>query len=297
MSANSAVVWAVSAMRKQTINEAMEQKAEIRKRNKKRVKRLVRWIKSIFILALLIAALVFTGLSPLFDLKSVEVKGAVHYKPDVLIGYADIEMGENGFREIGRSPLNIVLFRFGEAEASIIKNCPYVKEARVRFAIPSKVVISVKERTAEVSVPYLGTSLLLDREGYVLESQASGSKPELIIVKGLEFSGYELGKKLNFKNRDSLKTGLNLIEALKEHDKLDKIKILELVDYIDISDESNVKFSIDKRVTVNLGDLEDLNYRISTVKTIFNKNIKKGEKGTLDFTSGPNPVFSPDSGG
>ena len=284
-------------MRKQTINEAMELKAEKRKRNRRRIKRLVFWVKSISILALFVAAIVFTGLSPLFDLKEVEVKGAVHYKPEVLTGYADIQMGENGFREIGRSPLNIILFRFGDAEASIMQNCPYIKEARVRFAIPSKVVINVTEREAIASVPYLGTSLLIDREGYVLESLGAGKKTELLLIKGLDFSYYDLGKKLDIKNRDSLTIGLKLIEALKENDKSDTIKIFNIVDSMDVSDEANIKISLDSRVTVNLGDLEDLNYRISTARTIFNKNIKEGEKGVLNFNTGENPVFSPDVGG
>ena len=284
-------------MRKQTINEAMELKAEKRKRNRKRIKRLVFWVKSISILALFVAAIVFTGLSPLFDLKEIEVKGAVHYKPEILTGFAHIRMGENGFREIGSSPLNIVLFRFGNAEASIKGNCPYIKEVRVRYAIPSKVVIDVTERKATAAAPYRGTSLLIDREGYVLESLAADKKTGLLLIKGLEFTDYELGKKLDIKNRDSLANGIKLIEALKENDKLDKIKIFEMVDAMDVGDPSNIKISLESRVAVNLGDLEDLNYRISTAKTIFNKNIKKGEKGTLDFTTGENPVFSPDGGG
>ncbi len=284
-------------MKKQTINEAMEQKAEKRKRNKKRIKRLVFWIKSISILALSVAAIVFTGLSPLFDLKKTEVKGAVHYKPETLTSYAAIQMGENGFREIGSNPLNILLFRFGAAETSIMENCPYVKKVRVRFAIPSKVVIDVTERQAIAAVPYLGTSLLIDREGFVLENLAGGDKTELLSIQGLEFTDYELGHKLDMKNGNSLVNGIKLMDTLKESDKLDKSKLFDAVDSLDVSDGHNLKIRLDKRVTVNFGALEDLNYRISMAKTIFNKNIKKGEKGTLDFTTGDNPVFSPEGGG
>ncbi len=284
-------------MRRQTINEAMGQKAEKRKKNRKRIKRLVAWIKSISILALFIAAVVFTGLSPLFDLKETEVKGAVHYKPEVLTGFANIRMGENGFREIGSSPMDIIRFRFGNAEASIIKNCPYVKEARVRFAIPSKVVIEVTERTAIAAVPYSGTSLLIDKEGYALESVPADKKTGLLVMKGLEFTDYEPGKELDLKNGASLALGIKLMEALKESDQSDKVKLFELVDVLDVGDEFNIKIRLEARVTVNLGDLEDLNYRISMARTIFTKNIKKGEKGTLDFTAGANPVFSPEGGG
>ena len=284
-------------MRKQTINEAMELKAEKRKKNKKRIKKLVFWVKFIFITAMFLSAVIFTCLSPLFDLKEIEVNGAGHYKNEILEGYANIQMGENGFREIGSSPLNVLLFRFGSAEASIKQNCPYIKDVRVKYAIPSKVVINVTERTAAASVPYLGTSLVIDMEGYVLEAVAADKKQVLPMIKGLEFTDYVLGSQLDIKNRESLNGCMELMEALKENDETDKNNIFALVDTLDASDGLNIKMTLDARVVVNFGDLQDLNYKISTTKTIYNKNIKKSEKGILDFTTGANPIFSPDSGG
>ena len=283
------------AMKKQTINEVMEQKAEKRKRYKKRVKRLVFWIKSIFMLALFISAVIFTGLSPLFNLKEIEVKGSVYYSAELLKGYTDIQIGENGFKQLGSGLLSILQLRFNDAEASIMEYCPYIKTVKARYSIPSRAVISVTERTAEFTVPYSGTSLIIDREGYVLERVQGEGKQKLIMLKGLVFSEFELGKKLNIKNKESIDNGLMLIEAVKENDRLDNSKIFEIIDSIDTGDEANLQMSLEQRITVNFGDMKDLNYKISTVKTIFSKNIKKGEKGTLDFTTGPNPVFSPET--
>jgi len=41
--------------------------------------------------------------------------------------------------------------------------------------------------------------------------------------------------------------------------------------------------------------LENLNYRISVLKHVLLKNLKKEDKGLLDFTVGQNPVFMPDA--
>ncbi len=275
----------------------MELKAKKRKKNSIRVKKLVLWLKFLTISALFIAAVAFTALSPLFDLKAIEVKGNVHYNKEFLSGLADIQMGENGFKAIGSSPLNIIRFRFGAAEAAIRSNSPYVKDVRVGYAIPSTVVIEVTERTAAAVVPYMGTSLLIDREGYVLESIAAGEKIILPVINGLELTEYELGKKLNIKNSGALENGMKLLDAVKDSDKTDKTQMYGIINAVDAGDGENMKLLLDSRVWVNLGDLQDLNYRISTAKAIFNKNIKKGEKGTLDFTTGENPVFSPDGGG
>ena len=91
-------------MRKQSINEVMVLKAEKRKKNRVRIKKLIFWIKFISIVALLATALVFTALSPLFNLRAFEVNGAVHYKGEELgkaFGYTD---GRKRFKAIGSSP-------------------------------------------------------------------------------------------------------------------------------------------------------------------------------------------------
>jgi len=48
---------------------------------------------------------------------------------------------------------------------------------------------------------------------------------------------------------------------------------------------------------VNIGETDDLNYKINTVQTIFTKNIKKDQRGKLDFYNNGNPVFTPENGG
>lgn len=281
-------------MEKQTINEAFELGAEKRKKNRTRIKKIISLIKFISITALFFAAVIFTLLSPLFDLKEIEVYGAEHYSKEAITEYAGIKMDENGFRQIGSSPVNIIMLRFGSSEAMIKKNCPYVKEIAARFSIPSKVVINVTERQAAAAVPYLGTSLLIDSNGYVLETKAPDKKLELPLIKGLEFNDYKLGSKLEIKNRGALDDSIKLLEALKENSKIDKTNIFSIVNIVDAGDRSLIKITLDSRIIVKLGNLDNLNYKISATNTIFYKNIKKGEKGVLDFTAGENPVFSPE---
>lgn len=284
-------------MKKQAINEVMKLQAEKRKRNRRRIRLIFAWFKLITLFALIIGAIIFTALSPLFNINAVEVKGALYYNKEVLADISGITAGENGFKKMSCKPLDLLRFRFGAAEERIRDKCPYIKTVKVKYAIPSTVVIDVTERTAVFSVLHKGTSFLIDREGFVLETLSDGEKSRLPLLKGLEFTDYKLGSKLDIKKTETLAYALNVMDTVIENDKTYKINMYKLIDSIDTNDISNIKISLDSRITVNIGDMKDLNYRISATKTFYDKNIKKSEKGVLDFTSGERPVFSPDNGG
>lgn len=305
-------------MKRQTINEVMGLQAEKRKKSRRRLKRIFAVVKLVLMLSLIISALVFTALSPLFNINAVEVKGALYYNKEALAGISGVITGENGFKKIGSSPLNIIRLRFGAAEKAIMGRCPYIKDVKVRFAIPSTVVISVTERKAFFRVPSDGTSilwssgkvesdqkkamlnatefLLIDKEGYVLEVQEASTKSIYPVLEGLEAGGYKLGEKLDIKNKRALTDAIRMLEAVAENDSSDKADLLGLIDLVNASDPTNIIFSIDSRITVKIGDMGNINYRLSATKTLYNNNIKKSEKGILDF-SGKEPVFSPDDRG
>jgi cell division protein FtsQ len=51
---------------------------------------------------------------------------------------------------------------------------------------------------------------------------------------------------------------------------------------------------LDSRILVNLGDLQDLDYRMAFLKEILLEKLNKNDKGTLNFTTGESPEFIPD---
>jgi Cell division septal protein len=283
--------------KKQAMNEVYKLQAEKRKKNKRRLKLIFAWFKLITLFALAIAAVIFTALSPLFNIKSVEVKGSLYYNKETLVGISGITAGENGFKKLSCKPLDLFKFRFSTIEKIIEDKCPYIKNVKVKFEIPSTIVIDVAERTAVFSVLHKGTSLLIDREGYVLEVLTEGNKSKLPVLKGLDFPAFKLGSKLELAKKEALTDALKVMDVIIENDKTYKINMYKLIDSIDTGDTSSIKISLDSRIVVNIGDLQDLNYRISATKTFYDKNIKKSEKGALDFTSGERPVFSPDDEG
>ena len=251
-------------------------------------------LKFILIAALVLVIIVLTGISPLFNISRIEVNGNINCKSDAIIDMSGLQTGVNGFKAIGPEPLDIVRLRFGKSEGNIIKGCPYVKSITAKYLLPGSIRISIVERTPIGVVPYLGTSLLIDGEGYVLDTAGDESSENLPVIKGLKFDDYELGKQLEPHNPESREVLIEIMKALSEVDNKEEVHILGLVNSLDVSDTDNVYISLDSRVMVRLGSLKDLNYRIKAMRQIFMKNIKKDERGLLDFSVSGNPVFTPE---
>ncbi len=265
-------------------------------KRKKKLKRLLRWIKSLLITALLVTTLVYSALSPFFNIGRIVTKGSAHYNTDTLAAISGIREGENGFRVLYRDPGRAYVLRFESAEEAILKSCPYVKDVKARFVLPDTVSIEIKEREAAAILSMRGTSLLIDKEGYLLEITPDMSGLDLPVIKGITLNAYQPGQKLGIQE-EVLSTAFRVYDAIERIDATETEKLTPGVDYVDVADLYNVSFSLDERVEVNLGEAEDLHYKITAAKTIFTNNIKKNEKGKLDFSFNENPVFTPENGG
>jgi cell division protein FtsQ len=156
------------------------------------------------------------------------------------------------------------------------------------------VKINFIEREPVGCVPYLGSNLIVDNESYVLDIIKDMPPHNLPIIKGLRFNNYELGQKLSTENPESLNAVITILDVIKTSDKKDRFKLLDIINSIDVGDLKKIIFLIDSRIVLNLGDIEELEYKIAATKQILLKNVKKEDKGLLDFTIGENPTFIPD---
>lgn len=264
------------------------------KRDKKsKFKKRFAWIKFILISVLLVVCAILLALSPVFNISSIEVNGIKNSNKEKIISTSGIITGENGFKFIGNDIKRILSLRYGKAEYNIAENNAYVKKAVVRFIPPGKVRIDITERTPVCLFPYLGTNLMVDAEQFVVDTTTEQKDNSLPIVKGIRFNDYDLGKKLEIENGENFRALLQVLDVLQKSDKDDENKLMNSISYIDINDISKIGFFIDSRIVVNLGELQDLSYKISVLKQILLKNLREDEKGLLDFTAGQNPVFIP----
>lgn len=270
------------------------------KRGKRKKSKALSFVKFILIVIFIMVTLVCLALSPLFSVNRIEVYGNKHYNSSEVIDASGLIMGNNWFKSNTINLKGIVTFRSIEAEEFLLGRCPYLKSVVVSMGMPGVVNITVTERKPVALVPYLGTNLVIDSEGYVLEVGNDSKEDGLPVVKGLVFDRYTLGQALSSDNPESINAFNRVMEIITSSDynageRGKKYSIKDIVVYIDVSDLDNVRLYLDSRIVANLGDYRELNERrIDFLREIFYFKLKKDDRGFLDFTSDKYTNFIPD---
>ncbi|NMA67762.1 MAG: FtsQ-type POTRA domain-containing protein [Clostridiaceae bacterium] len=257
---------------------------------KKRTKKI--WV-FLFTLICLITSLLVLLYMPIFNISFIKVKGNTKYSADELIQASGILIGENGFKKLRFNNESIFELRLTDSEKNI-ESLPYVKQCKVSLVFPDGVMIEISEREQEAYISYLDNFLLVDRDGYVLE--VTDSRPESYIkeIRGIEFLKYSVGNQLEDTDTDLVKTAVEIIEAIKESDKNSKLKLFDVLDWVDMIDKYNALLSLDNRVMVRFNPKDKLQYTIDFTKEIFFKKLNSKETGRIVFSEGQNSSFIPE---
>ncbi|MCL2163138.1 MAG: FtsQ-type POTRA domain-containing protein [Oscillospiraceae bacterium] len=278
----------------QTEEKSPKSASRDKQRIKVKVKRVVRTLIITFIFLFLLVALAY---SPLFSISGIDITGVQYYSKRQIVENSGLVIGQNGFMALsGKGVLNYFSLRCTEAEESIVESSPYVKKVYAKYKLPDRIVIEIEERSRSVIIPYQDLGLLVDEEGYVIDIIRDYQDFGLPVVKGVEFDGYSLGKRLVVKNEQHLDMVITLVSALRQSDRDSDGEgfLTYVVSLMDISDLKNIKLFIGNEFVVNLGDGKDIHYRISALKEIYFRGLSEGEKGLIDFTVGDRPVFIPE---
>lgn len=250
------------------------------------------------VIVTIIMLCIITGMfamTSVFNIDEIQVTGIKYYQESEIIDLSGINKGINGFRTLLNNPGGFLTFRYINSEEKIMEQCSYIKTVTVKYCIPEKVLIDVIERTPMGIIPYMDTGLLMDNEGFIIDviTVNDANMVNMPVIKGVEFEYFEVGQALMTKNSEGMNNAVLILEMISELDNESDIKIRNLINYIDVSDDDNIYLLIDSRIIVNIGDASDLRYRVSSMKHIFLNNIKKGDEGFLDYTVGENPIFTP----
>jgi cell division protein FtsQ len=263
-------------------------------KKKKKFRPIHFWLKFSIILAILMTSIIIFALSDFFNIKSIVVEGTKIYSSEDIKFISSIALNENGFKQIGINPISILAFRFSNSENALKNKFSYIKSVKVRFILPSIVKISIIERKPIAIVKYNQKQLLIDEEGNVLEVLYDYNSKR-IFISGLKLSGYRVGQKLFSNKNEYFENALKIIEMVKTVDKKSSNKLFGQITSIEVGNLNHSKVILDERIIVDLGGLQDLEYRIDITKEIYENNIDENEKGILDFTVGENPIFIPES--
>lgn len=225
------------------------------------------WIfKSMVILCIFIIGGIFFTMFTFFKVKSIECVGASPYPVSDIIESSRLKVGDN-----------LILSRTKSAIKTVEEQFPYLEDVHIEKKLPDKIVIKTKTADNFLSVENSNKNLILSKNLKVLDHKdipAEGS----IVVKGIILDSNTIGKPANFSAEVNKQNFLDLLNLLKEHNLIDKIKI------VDFSHITNVVINYDNRVDIKLGTCDKLDYKIRTIKELLKTKINPSEKGTLDLS-------------
>lgn len=255
-------------MKKKQVDEKI---ININRREIKRRKRRAARIRFICLLAAV--SVVAFLMTPVFNIKWIDVKGNEKTSFGQIVKSSGINYEQNIFR------LNI------KKSKDEIKKLPYVDTVRIARHLPGGVMFKITERVPVACVKYATGYALLDKDGRLLET--TDTKSNLPEIQGINVKNQKIGTIL----KDSLPKEIaamdELLASLTEYGLINRISV------INIKDSGNVTFVIDGNKTVKTGGNYRLDYKLMMLEATISE-LAKSEAGTIDLSVEGQALFSPE---
>lgn len=212
---------------------------------KKKSKRSIKIIKFLLLTAIIVAAVVFAMLSPIFNLKSIEITGNSEITNEQIISLSGIEFEKNIFKINNQ-----------KVEKNIKQNA-YINDVTIHKRLPNTILIEIQERHPNYMLEYGNGYVYINNQGYMLE--ISSIKINMPILEGVSTSkeNYKEGNRLDEEDLSKLGTVIKIMNLAQSN------KISELITKIDIKDANNYTLYFEsEEKTAYLGDCSNLETRM-----------------------------------
>ena len=254
---------------KQNKNITKKQKQILKKQN--RIKKIIKWTT---LLIIIIAGIVFSLVSPIFNISTIEVINNNLVKTDEIISLSSLKIGQN-------------IFRYNKSKViKNIKENAYIQNIKIKRMIPNKIEISVQERNRDYNIQFLNQFAYINKQGYILE--ISEQKLELPTIKGIvtEEEKIKAGNRLNSEDLEKLETVIQIMNVCEDYG------INQKITDIDISDKTNYIIYIEEELkTIYLGDKNNISTKILYIQGILEKT--QGKEGDIFVNGDLNDNFKP----
>lgn len=230
----------------------------------------------LLLIVLLIGGIVYFVLSPVFNVKAIEVVNNDKISAEQIVSMTEISLNTNTFK-----------FSPREVKNNILKN-PYIEDVKVsRNIFNNSVKVTVKERTATLMLEYGNSYVYMNNQGYILE--ISPIKIDSPIIEGYvtPLEDVKPGNRLCKDDLERLEVVLRIIESSQS------AGIENIITKINIKNKKNYVITLEAEdKIVYLGTCADLSTQMLYIKEMIQR--EKGIEGEffidMDLNIG-NPVF------
>lgn len=234
---------------------------EIKRREKSRKKRklVLKVIKWITILAIIIGGTIYAMLSPIFNIKEVEVLGNSKISSETIISLSGITIDQNMFS-----------FRTSDVSESIKQNA-YIDTVDIHRDLPDKISIVVSERKTTYMIKFGNAYAYINNQGYILE--ITNQEVAVPILTGYETPDENIkeGNRLDTADLERLNDVLKIMEAASSSGN----NLKNLITQIDMSDKSNYILNLQtQKKQIYFGDATNLSTKMLWIDQILEEEKK-----------------------
>lgn len=228
----------------------------------KRKKAILKIVKVLTLIIVLIGVGIYVALSPLFNIKEINVTGNSKLSKEEIISLSELKTGENTFKVSKKNIKNKV------------KANAYIENVKIRRKLPDKVEIIVVERVATYMIPFANSYIYINNQGYMLE--ITSQKAEMPAIVGISTPEEELHEGQRLISEDLVKLG----EVLQIMESANANELVDLITKIDISNRQDYILTLEEeKKAIHLGDVSNLSTKMAYVKKILND--EKGVEGEI----------------
>ena len=228
----------------------------------------------LFLLGILVG-IVYIG-TEIFQVKKIIVSGNEKMVYDDIVRIAGIPMGENIFK------VDKVL-----VQRRIEKN-PYLEFVSMDFEYPDGICIHIRERKPAAAIPYLGSQIVVDTKGFILEICGDLEDMPYPLVQGLSIKGCTIGKELAVADLYQLKALKRVLEEVY------KQELQDVISEIQVDNPDNIYIISRNGTTIRLGQAVEVNDKLKWLRTSNFHQIDNGDiKGVLDISVATQAIFQP----
>ncbi len=249
-------------------------KRHLDRQEKRRRQQLKRRVVSISLLSLIVICIV-VFLTPIFNIRAVNVTGNSKVSTEKLSSALEGFMGDN------------LLFTSSKDAKKALSSFAYVESASVKKKFfPPSVTVTVTEAKPAVYIMHQRSFVIADKSGKILE--VTDRKPELCEVTGLRLTSANEGETLSLYDNAKLKTVLGILGSFE------RSGILAGVTQINLESFDNITFNYESRIDAICGPYVDFDRKLGLFREAVNSaSFTENTRGTLDMTKTGKAVYTP----
>lgn len=231
-----------------------------KEKKKKKRRKIFRTIKILMIVFILIGAIAYFLLSPIFNIKNINVSGNEKISSEEILSLSQLKKDENIFK-----------INKNETRENVKQNA-YIDTVEIKRTLPDTVTIVVTERTATYQINYSNLYMLINNQGYMLETTEMNENMPVIVGITTNEEDIKTGNRLCVEDLEKLEDVLRISESAKSNN------LEELITKIDITNKEDyiIEMKAEKK-TVHLGDTTNLALKMLYVSDIISKEKDEGE--------------------